>query len=373
MSIRTSIRNAAATVVAATVVMALLAGCAPSGVNAETSDQPVAAPHIPLTELETLADPRVHEGPSTAVLRSSQITPITDAPEQKLPATVTSHDLSGDVEVTVTDTERIVAFDMAGTIAATLAGLGFTDRLVGRDISTTFPGAVDLPIVTSSSHSINIEAVLTLRPTLVITDGSIGPIDVVTQLREAGVTVVFVEREESLDGILELTRQVAAAVGATETGEALVTQLSAEIEAKIAEIASIAPAAEEDRLRVVFLYLRGGSGIYYLFGADSGADALITSLGARDVAAEIGWQGMRPMTDEALVKANPDLILLMTHGLDSVGGVDGLFTERPALALTNAGKHRRVVDMADGDILSFGPNFADVLDALARAFYAPAA
>jgi iron complex transport system substrate-binding protein len=80
---------------------------------------------------------------------------------------------------------------------------------------------------------------------------------------------------------------------------------------------------------------------------------------------------MRPMTDEALVAADPDLILTMTGGIDSVGGVDGLLQEKPAIALTKAGEHRRIVDMDDGTILSFGPRSALVIDALARAIYAP--
>ena len=77
------------------------------------------------------------------------------------------------------------------------------------------------------------------------------------------------------------------------------------------------------------------------------------------------------MTDEALIQANPDLILVMTDGIKSAGGVDGLLETKPAIALTAAGQHRRFVDMADGEILSFGPRTAGVLDALARAIYAP--
>jgi len=68
---------------------------------------------------------------------------------------------------------------------------------------------------------------------------------------------------------------------------------------------------------------------------------------------------------------NPDVILVMTDGLKSVGGVDGLLAKKPAVALTDAGKHKRIVDMADGEILSFGPRSADILDALSRAIYAP--
>jgi iron complex transport system substrate-binding protein len=80
---------------------------------------------------------------------------------------------------------------------------------------------------------------------------------------------------------------------------------------------------------------------------------------------------MQPMTDEAIIAANPDLILVMTDGIASAGGIDGLLAAKPAIALTAAGQNQRFVDMADGDILSFGPRTAAVLDALARAVYAP--
>jgi iron complex transport system substrate-binding protein len=122
---------------------------------------------------------------------------------------------------------------------------------------------------------------------------------------------------------------------------------------------------------MIFLYLRGGSGIYYLFGEESGAGDLVRGLAGVDVAREIGWTGMQPMTDEAIIAANPDLILVMTDGIESAGGIDELLQAKPAIGLTNAGQNRRFVDMADGDILSFGPRSAAILDALARAIYAP--
>jgi len=80
---------------------------------------------------------------------------------------------------------------------------------------------------------------------------------------------------------------------------------------------------------------------------------------------------MRPLTDEAMLAADPDVLLVMTDGLESVNGVDGLFDTWPAIALTTAGENRRIIDMDDTHILSFGPRSAAVLDGLARAIYAP--
>ena len=357
------------TVALGLLLTGILVGCTAPAPSGEHTSAVTGDPTVPLDELRILSDPRSWVGESTAVLADAAIPTPAQAPAQSLPATVTSRDLTGDTPVTVDSTDRVLAMDISGSIAATVFGLGLGDSVVGRDVSTTFPQAADLPLVTAGSHTVNSEAILALRPTVLITDGSIGPIDVVLQLREAGIPVVFVDTDPTIEGVGELARQVAAALGAPAAGEQLAADLVSGIEAKVSEIASIAPSA--DPLRMMFLYLRGTSGIYYLFGEESGADVLIGALGGADVAAEIGLEGMRPMTDEAVVAANPDLILVMTDGIASVGGVDGLLESTPAIALTAAGQNRRFVDMDDGQVLSFGPRTADVLDALARAIYAP--
>lgn len=365
------LRRTALALPGALALAALLAGCAVAAPAATTEPTAPVGPRVPLSELVVADDPRALTGPSTALIADAAIEPVTTDPAQSLPATVVSRDLDRDREVTVTDTSRILPLDLAGSIAATVFALGFGEAVIGRDISTTFPEAEGLPVVTSSGHAINSEAVLALRPSIVITDGTVGPTDVVLQLREAGVTVVYVDAEPGLSAPAELARQVAAALGAPEAGELLAERLQAELDEVVAAIAGIRPEAPQDRVRILFLYLRGASGIYYLFGEESGADELIEALGGIDVAGEIGWTGLRPMTDEALIAANPDLILVMTGGLESVGGVDGLLAEKPAVALTRAGEARRFVDMADGEVLSFGPRTPAVLDALARAIYAP--
>ncbi len=274
-------RDVRAIAALAVLALALTACSAPSS---EPSTAPVPS-QAPLAELDLLDDPRAFEGPSTAVLPDTSIDPLDPVPQQVLPATVVSHDRSGDREVVVDDASRVLGLDLAGSIAATIQGLGFGGSLVGRDVSTTFPGSEDLPLVTTGGHTINAEAVLALRPTLVITDGTIGPRDVIEQLREAGVDVVFVDSEPSFAGAEELARQVAAALVAPEGGDRLAAGIRDSVASKVAEIAAIAPADAADRVRVMFLYLRGGAGVYYLFGEESGADELIAGLAAVDVAA----------------------------------------------------------------------------------------
>ncbi|MDR6866630.1 iron complex transport system substrate-binding protein [Microbacterium resistens] len=358
--------------VVAILAVGLLSACSapdPSAGPSATVD--ASASTAALTDLVPVADPRAWEGPSTALMPDTDITPVVESPAQALPVTVVSHDAAGPGDVVVSDASRVIAMDRAGSLAATVWGLGLGGLLVGRDASTSFPGTEALPVVTGPGHTVNSESIIALAPTLVITDGSIGPRDVVEQLRDVGITVVTVTNTPSFSGAEQLARDVAAVLGVPAAGETLASSIAADIALATAEVTGVAPTTPDARVRMLFLYVRGSAGVYYLFGEESGADALIAALGGIDVAGELGWQGMRPMTDEAMAAADPDLILVMTHGIESAGGVDGLLEQKPAIALTAAGEHRRFVDMDDAQVLSFGPRSGDVLRALARAVYAP--
>ncbi|MCT9819327.1 ABC transporter substrate-binding protein [Microbacterium sp. W1N] len=345
------------------------AGDAAAGDGAPTPAGACPAASAPLASLELEADVRAVDGRSTACLPDRTIAAIDDDTAPALPVTVT--DAEGRA-VEITDASRILPVDISGTIAATVFALGLGDRVVGRDSSTDFAGTEDLPVVTKSGHSLNPEAILEVAPTVMLTDTTIGPKEVRQQLRDAGIAVVVISDERRIDTTGELVAEIAAALGVPGRGAALVDRLDAELAAARAEIAALTPAEPADRARMLFLYVRGSANVYYIFGADSGADSLIDAVGGVDVAAEIGWEGMKPMTAEALVAAQPDVLVMMTDGLTSVGGVDGLIERIPAIAQTPAGARGRIIDMADTAILSFGPRSAEIIRSLAGALYAPA-
>lgn len=359
------LRSALALLLASATVVALGACTGSAHGSAEAA---CVGSSTPLAELTLAENPRTHVGASTACMEDTGIEAVAENPTPNLPATIVDNQ---GTEVTVTDTSRILALDIYGSLAATVYGLGLGDSVVGRDTSTSFEGAADLPLVTQNGHELNGEAMLELNPSVIITDSSIGPWDVVLQMREAGIPVIVTTPERNLDNVGEIVTMVAEGLGVPEQGKALTERVTADIDAELREIAAVTPVDPADRPRMLFLYVRGNAGVYYIFGEESGADTLIEALGGVDVAGEIGWKGMRPMTAEALVKAQPDLILMMTKGLDSVGGIDGLLERIPAVAETPAGQNRRIVDMSDYEIMSFGPRTPGVLDALARAIYAP--
>ena len=363
-------RRVLALFLAAAVAVGLTACAEPGATAAPPSVVEDTCPQasLPLSSLDLIDEVRGHQGPSTACLSSHAIEPVDDDSAPDLPVSVTD---SEGHEVEITDVDRILPIDISGTIASTVFALGLGDQVVGRDSSTVFAGTEDLPVVTKTGHTLNAEAILELAPTVVLTDTTIGPKEVRQQLRDAGIAVVVISSDRRLDTTDELVTEIATALGVPSRGDALIARLDASVDETLAEIAEVVPADEAERARMLFLYVRGSANVYYIFGEDSGADSLIDAVGGVDVAAEIGWEGMKPMTAEALVAAQPDVLVMMTDGLESVGGIDGLIERIPAVAQTPAGANRRVIDMADAEILSFGPRTADVIGALARALYAP--
>ena len=271
----------------------------------------------------------------------------------------------GDVtSVSVTPIEkltdaRIVA--LANGAAELIAAMGYQENLVGRDIASSTTELTDVPVVTSG-HQVIPETIIALQPTLVIIDDATGPSSAIAKLRAAGIRIVNVSQSWNLGELVSKIEQIGAALGAPQSAVRLNNLLTKSIAGTLVEAS---PASK--RLKIAFLYLRGTSSIYLVGGKGSGADYLIEATGAVDVGAEKLSKPFTPLTAETMAQLNPDLILVMIGGLESVGGVSGL-VELPGIAQTPAGKNRQVVAVDDSLLLSFGPRTPSLISELATAF-----
>ncbi|MFD8448111.1 heme/hemin ABC transporter substrate-binding protein [Streptomyces coelicoflavus] len=288
---------------------------------------------------------------------ANRVEPLAKRPEPRLPVSVRSAD--GE-RVTVERAERIVP--LSGSLSEIVFTLGLGDRVVARDVTATFEQAAGLPVVTRG-HDVSAESVLSLKPDLVIAETTTGPEEAVGQIRAAGVPVLFVEAAKGLDDVGPRIEAVADALGVPAAGK----ELTRRSEQRIAAVRGDVPRG--DKPRVAFLYLRGSASVYLIGGADSGAGSLIEAAGAVDAGAASGLdKDFTAITSEALVKAAPDAILVMSKGLESVGGVDGL-VKIPGIAQTPAGMDRRVVSVEDGVLLNYGPRTDQVLKSVVAQLY----
>jgi iron complex transport system substrate-binding protein len=286
------------------------------------------------------------------------VMPVAPPPAPELPVTVESFD--GQV-VTVTDTSRILAVDLYGSLAEIVFALGLGDRVVGRDAATTFDAAKDLPLVTPAGHDLSAEGILRLEPSVILTDSTIGPAAVIAQLRDAGIPIVFFDPGRTLDGVPARMTAVAGALGVPRAGGELAARF-------VDELDNAASSSVDIRPSVAFLYLRGTAGIYLMGGDRAGSDDMIEAAGGTDAGSALGLERFRPLTAEALAAAAPDILLVMTAGLESVGGVDALL-RMPGISQTPAASTRRVVDVDDGMLLTFGARSARVVAAVADALW----
>lgn len=291
-------------------------------------------------------------------LADASIAEQTDVPTAALPVTVRSAD-GRDVEIA--DVGRIVP--LSGNIAEVVFDLGLGANVVGRDVSATFDAAAGLPLVTRG-HDVSAESVLSLRPTLVLADEDTGPPEALDHLRNVGVPVVVLERPDSVDDIAGRIDTIATVLGVPGAGAEVV----ADTHARLADVRAAIPA-DASSPTVAFLYLRGTASVYLLGGPGAGTDSMIEQAGGVDAGTAMGLpDAFTPITSEAMVEAAPDVLLLTTTGLESVGGADGLLSI-PGVAQTPAGKNRRVVAVEDGLLFSFGSRTPEALAQIIEQLY----
>ncbi|WP_372347330.1 hemin ABC transporter substrate-binding protein [Streptomyces sp. KL116D] len=293
-----------------------------------------------------------------AATTANRLEPLATTPRPALPVTVDSADGH---EVTVRKADRILP--LSGSLSEIVFTLGLGEHVVARDITATFDQAKKLPVVTRN-HDVSAESALALKPDLILAETTTGPVEAMRQIRDAGVPVVVIDPAKGLDDVGTRIQAVADTLGVPAAGREL-TQRS---EDRITKVREDVPH-QGRKPRVAFLYLRGSASVYLIGGAESGARSLLEAAGAVDAGAASGLRkDFTAITSEALAKAAPDAVLVMTKGLDSVGGVDGL-VRIPGVAETPAGVDRRVVSVEDGVLLNYGPRTDQVLRSLVDQLY----
>ncbi|WP_349369102.1 ABC transporter substrate-binding protein [Salinarimonas sp.] len=254
--------------------------------------------------------------------------------------------------------ERLVS--AGGVVTEILYALGVEDRIVGVDTTSLYPPQAleDHPDV-GYVRALSAEGVLSLGPDRVIAVDAAGPPDALALIRQAGVPVEIVGEEPSEAGVLARIRAIGALVGEEARAEAL----AEEVAAGFADLAAAREAVDAP-VRVLFvLSLQNGRAM--VGGAGTSADAIIRLAGAVNAAA--GIEGYKPVTDEAIIAAAPDVVLSISRGDHALSAKD-VFS-LPAFALTPAADDERLVSMDGLALLGFGPRTPMAAHDLIRALY----
>ncbi|HEX8178471.1 MAG TPA: ABC transporter substrate-binding protein [Pyrinomonadaceae bacterium] len=253
---------------------------------------------------------------------------------------------AGGQAVTVSDSSRIVSVGTA--VTETIIALGARARLVGVDNSSSeyLPEVQDLP-KTGPRTTLNAEGILSLKPTLVIATADAGPPQVLDQLRGANVAVLTLPVNYTVDAVKEKIRTIARALELDARGAELV----AGIDRDMGEVAYMQTQIKT-RPKVMFVGRGPNMPNATMSGTGTTIDEMIRLAGGTNPMTS--FQGFREMTDEAVVAAAPDVILLTDKSFERSGGIDGVL-KFPGVALTPAGRDRRITHVSDMYFQGFGP------------------
>ncbi|MCI4646719.1 helical backbone metal receptor [Phaeodactylibacter sp.] len=244
--------------------------------------------------------------------------------------------------------ERLVS--LSGSVTELLYELEQGDKIVGVDVTSTYPveQLTELPKL-GHVRQLNVEALLSLQPDLVLAERTDEASAALQQLEAAGVEVLWLDGSFTLDKPLAQAEQISEKLGLNEELESLRKTYKAD-KAKLQQ----ARQAMEETPKVLFIYARG-KGSLMVAGKNTAASAMIELAGGQN--AVQSFEGFRALSAEGLIEAQPEVLLLFDSGLQSLGGVEGLL-QIPGLAQTPAGQQGHIIGMDGLYLLGFTPRAA---------------
>ena len=245
------------------------------------------------------------------------------------------------------DTSRLVS--IGGSLTEIIYALGEQGKLVARDQTALYPeAAVALPDV-GYMRALAPEGVLSVSPSaLLVIEGS-GPPEALEVLSHAGVEYQTVPESYSAEGVLLKIRAVGQALGVADKAEALAKTT----ELQFAELAARTDAVTQPKRILFILSVEGGK--IQASGTGTAADGIIALAGG--VNAIDDYSGYKALTEEAIIDAAPDIILMMDRGGDHSAS-DADLKANPAIALTPAGQNDAFYRLDGAYLLGFGPRTA---------------
>ena len=234
-------------------------------------------------------------------------------------------------EITVPGKIETVAV-LAPSLAETVVALGEGDKIVACDTSSVGLEGVPERIPALDLSAPNMEELVALKPdVLLVTNMSLyDQEDPYRPLMDLGVCVACVPTSDSIADIESDIAFVASVLGKDDEGKKLVDSMQEEVD----RLSAIGKTVTEKKS----VYFEISAAPYmYSFGKGVFLDEMLTLLGAENIlSGESGWLGV---TEEAVVAADPDVILTNVNYIDDPTGE---IMSRPGWSAVTAVKEGQV-------------------------------
>jgi iron complex transport system substrate-binding protein len=232
--------------------------------------------------------------------------------------------------------------------------------LVARDLTSVYPPAIKrLPSV-GYHRALSAEGIVSMRPTMLLTDGNLGPDAVVEQVRKVGIPVLVLTPGSTPDSAQMLMQRLGKEFHHEAQADSAVAAWKREMSDVLRDSAKWASGR---RPRVLVMHFGQMVNDYLGLKRGSTADQLIQWAGGINAIDSTG--GMLRLTPELIAKAAPDIIIATDVGFDRLGSA-AKFASLPGVALTPAGKSGRVYRVDETEVMYFSPRTPAVLLELAE-------
>ncbi|MGE4799512.1 hemin ABC transporter substrate-binding protein [Yersinia hibernica] len=247
--------------------------------------------------------------------------------------------------------ERIVT--IGGDVTEIAYALGAGGEIVARDSTSLQPQAVQkLPDV-GYMRMLNAEGILAMKPTMLLVSELAQPSLVLKQVADSGVNVVTIPGQTTPESVAVKISAVATALHQQEKGQELIKDYQQRLS-----------GVNNTPLPVKVLFVMSHGGLTPMAaGQNTAADAMIRAAGGSN--AMQGFSRYRPLSQEGVIASAPDLLLISSDGVRALGGSEGIW-KLPGMALTPAGKNKRLLVVDDMALLGFGLETPHVLAQLRK-------
>ncbi len=252
---------------------------------------------------------------------------------------------------------RIVS--IGGALTEIVYALGGQDQLIARDSTSVYPEeALKLPVL-GYMRALSPEGILSLSPEgILLVEGS-GPASTIDILKKTSIPLVIIPEDYSRENVIEKIRLVGKAIHREMQAATLIEKISRDFVDNDALLEKVTKPK-----RVLFV-LSVQNGRVMASGTGTAADGMIKLSGG--INAITDYKGYKLLNNEALLKSNPDVILLVKHGRKSAN-IDKILAI-PAVQATTAAKNHAIKQMDAMYLLGFGPRTANASKELIHILY----
>jgi len=243
--------------------------------------------------------------------------------------------------------------------------LGKGHNIIGVDWSSTYPDSAKLIKPVGYHRALNPEGIISLTPDLVMHSNDIGPETVLPQIQKAGLSCKAFGNANTIDSAKMLLKELGAFFGVSAKADSLCKLMDDGIaNANIA----LKEIKIKDTPSVMIIHFGRASNVFFVMSGRKGVgDKLIQMAGAK--VAHYDAKGARQISAESIATANPDIIIATDFGYDQMGSMDKFIAGVPGVALTKAGKNKRIVRFEEHDLTYYGPRTGENIIQLMHSFY----